>query len=171
MALRRYRITVGGREREVVLEAADEGYRASVDGRELHVRLSAPDARGVRRLRTGEREQDVIVQQASGRWLVGLEGVEVAAQVEDERAARLAEYGGARASAGRHEAIAAPMPGLVVRVEAEVGQQVKAGQCLVVLQAMKMENELGAPSDGTVKQVHVEPGQAVEHGQLLVELE
>jgi biotin carboxyl carrier protein len=63
------------------------------------------------------------------------------------------------------------MPGLVVRVDAEVGQQVSAGQCLVVLQAMKMENELGAPSNGTVKQIHVEPGQAVEHGQLLLELE
>jgi pyruvate carboxylase subunit B len=171
MAARRYTVRIGEREREVVFVAVEDGYRATVDGREVSVRLSAPDARGVRRLRIGEREQDVIVQQASGRWLIGLEGAEIAAQVEDERAARLAEYAGGRATAGRREAVTAPMPGLVVRVEAEVGQQVTAGQCLVVLQAMKMENELGAPSDGTIKQIHVAAGQAVEHGQLLVELE
>jgi biotin carboxyl carrier protein len=63
------------------------------------------------------------------------------------------------------------MPGLVVRVNVEPGRAVTAGESLVVLQAMKMENELASPRDGTVKAVAVEPGQAVEQGQVLVELE
>ncbi|MER3398468.1 MAG: hypothetical protein C4315_04555 [Chloroflexota bacterium] len=63
------------------------------------------------------------------------------------------------------------MPGLVVRVEAEAGQAVRRGQVLVVLQAMKMENELSAPRDGTVREVRVKPGQAVEHGEVLAVLQ
>jgi pyruvate carboxylase subunit B len=63
------------------------------------------------------------------------------------------------------------MPGLVVRVDAQVGEQIRAGQGLVVMEAMKMENELRAQAAGTVKAVHVSPGMAVEKGTVLVELE
>jgi biotin carboxyl carrier protein len=65
----------------------------------------------------------------------------------------------------------APMPGLVVRVAAVVGEPVQAGASLVVLEAMKMENELRASAAGVVQAVLVEPGQTVEKGQTLVELE
>ncbi len=67
--------------------------------------------------------------------------------------------------------VKAPMPGLVVRVGVEPGQPVRRGDVLVVLQAMKMENELSAPRDGTVREVRVKPGQAVEHGEVLAVLE
>ena len=63
------------------------------------------------------------------------------------------------------------MPGLVVRVNAQVGDQVSAGQGLVVMEAMKMENELRSQAPGRVKSVLVAPGQAVEKGTLLIELE
>jgi pyruvate carboxylase subunit B len=62
------------------------------------------------------------------------------------------------------------MPGLVVKVMVAVGDQVQAGQGLVVMEAMKMENELRAISAGVVRQIHVTPGTAVEKGTLLVEL-
>ncbi len=60
------------------------------------------------------------------------------------------------------------MPGLVVRVEVEPGQQVTAGAPLVVLEAMKMENQLAAPAAGTVTEVRVRPGATVEKGAVLV---
>jgi biotin carboxyl carrier protein len=63
------------------------------------------------------------------------------------------------------------MPGLVVRVGVEPGQVVRRGQVLVVLQAMKMENELSAPRDGTVREIRVRAGQAVDHGEVLAVLE
>jgi pyruvate carboxylase subunit B len=63
------------------------------------------------------------------------------------------------------------MPGLVVRVHATVGDKVSAGTGLVVLEAMKMENELKAAAAGVVKTVRVSPGVAVEKGQVLVEFE
>jgi biotin carboxyl carrier protein len=59
------------------------------------------------------------------------------------------------------------MPGLVVGVPAKVGEPVKMGQGVVILEAMKMENEIRAPRDGVVKAVRVAPGQAVEQGQVL----
>ena len=63
------------------------------------------------------------------------------------------------------------MPGLVVRVQVEAGQAVAAGTGMVVLEAMKMENELRAATAGTVRSVRVAPGEAVEKGQVLVEFE
>ena len=64
----------------------------------------------------------------------------------------------------------APMPGLVVRVNVQPGDLVQAGQPLVVMEAMKMENELRSTSGGVVKAVRVQPGAAVEKGATLVEL-
>jgi pyruvate carboxylase subunit B len=63
------------------------------------------------------------------------------------------------------------MPGLVLRVLAEAGQEVGVGAGLVVLEAMKMENELKAPAAGMVGAIRVQPGQAVEKGQVLVEFQ
>src|SRR5205809_97683 len=66
--------------------------------------------------------------------------------------------------------VRAPMPGVVVRIEVVEGQQVDAGAGLVVVEAMKMENELRAPRSGMVQTVHVAVGQAVEKGASLVTL-
>lgn len=64
-----------------------------------------------------------------------------------------------------------PMPGKIVTVAVNEGDEVKAGQVLVILEAMKMQNEIAAPSAGIVKKVHVKPGQNVEGKDVLVELE
>lgn len=74
------------------------------------------------------------------------------------------------ASAGITE-IKAPMPGLVLSIAVEIGQEVKTGEALIVLEAMKMENVLKSPGDLTVKSIAVKPGQAVEKNQLLIEFE
>lgn len=67
--------------------------------------------------------------------------------------------------------LAAPMPGLIVRVNVKEGELVRAGQGLVVMEAMKMENELRATSAGVVHRVLVSAGDAVEKGALLLEME
>lgn len=77
----------------------------------------------------------------------------------------------ASAGLGRSQAIKAPMPGRVVRVLVGVGDRVAARQPVVVVEAMKMENELRATAGGRVKAIHASPGQAVEKGTVLVELE
>jgi biotin carboxyl carrier protein len=80
---------------------------------------------------------------------------------------------GARDEAGRvgRQPVVAPMPGRVVRVLVSPGDEVTARQGVVVVEAMKMENELRAPKAGTVKEVNVTPGTSVEAGRVLVVIE
>jgi len=98
-------------------------------------------------------------------------GIRQDAVVNDETALRLEQFrfDGADSDAGRE--VHAPMPGLVLQVLVEQGQAVEEGQGLVVLEAMKMENELRAPLSGSVAAIHVAPGDTVGKNVLLVELE
>ncbi|MDR1790562.1 MAG: biotin/lipoyl-binding protein [Propionibacteriaceae bacterium] len=77
--------------------------------------------------------------------------------------------GGGSAAGGA--GIPAPLAGTVLRIPVEVGQAVKAGDVVLVLEAMKMETEINSPSDGTIKSINVEVGQAVQVGQGLIEVE
>lgn len=88
-------------------------------------------------------------------------------QLFDELGAAAAEQGGST-NAGRE--LRADMPGMVVDVKCKVGDTLTAGQATVVLEAMKMQNELPSPGDGVVVEILVEPGQSVESGALLVRL-
>ena len=88
-------------------------------------------------------------------------------KVEDERATLLAGLAKGAATSGA-ATIYAPMPGLVVGIPVEVGHTVNAGQPVLILEAMKMENDLTAPITGTVKEVRVSKGQTVEQGAALV---
>jgi biotin carboxyl carrier protein len=95
-----------------------------------------------------------------------LAGQRFEVQVEDEREKALA--GSARSKRDSGEAaIRAPMPGLVIGVPLEVGAKVTRGQTVVVLEAMKMENDLGSPIAGTLKEVKVSTGQTVNQGDVL----
>jgi biotin carboxyl carrier protein len=67
--------------------------------------------------------------------------------------------------------IKAPMPGIILSVSASVGQEVKEGETLLILEAMKMENAIGAPRDGIIKEVNVSQGGTVEKGALMISLE
>jgi biotin carboxyl carrier protein len=171
MPLARYRVTVGERAFDVEVEEREGRLFAIVNGRGRAVDL-APGERGalVSALLDGESVQ-ALVELPAHEGTVVLNGVPFEVSVQDERAARLASL--AATSGAGHAAVTlkAPMPGLVVRVNAAPGASVEKGEPLVVLQAMKMENELSAPRAGTIKQVEVAAGQTVEHGQVLVVLE
>jgi pyruvate carboxylase subunit B len=101
-------------------------------------------------------------------WIDG-EAVDVSAM--DERAATVERLRRAAAQPHQLAPVVAPMPGLVVRVHVSVGQEVAAGQGVVVIEAMKMENELRATAAGVVRHVHARAGLAVEKGAILIELE
>ena len=74
-----------------------------------------------------------------------------------------------KAAAGANS-VTAPLPGSVVAINVKVGDAVKAGQQLAIIEAMKMENEILAPADGTVKAIHAAAGQAVQQGDAILDL-
>lgn len=100
------------------------------------------------------------------RWLVQLPGIDLDVAVNGRHRAAAAE---SSAAAGEQR-VAAPMPGRVIRVLVEAEMAVSAGQPLVVIEAMKMENALTAARDGVVLEVAVAEGMSVEAGRLLVRL-
>jgi biotin carboxyl carrier protein len=106
-----------------------------------------------------------------GRWAIAANGEWRDVEVVDERTRYIRSLAAAEAKPAAAHVIKAPMPGLVVRVEVDPGQAVATGAGVLVLEAMKMENELRAAAGGTVRAVRVQAGQAVEKGQVLVEFD
>ncbi len=98
----------------------------------------------------------------------GYEGYEV--RVLDERSYRASQVSGASAGGASDSAIKAPIPGLVVKVLVDEGAEVAAGQTLVILEAMKMENELRAPRPGVIATIKAKPGNSVNQGDVLITL-
>jgi biotin carboxyl carrier protein len=104
----------------------------------------------------------------AGHWVLGVAGARIEAEVVDESTRRIEDLGRRPHVRTGPETVHAPMPGLVVRIPVVEGQHVEAGAGLVVVEAMKMENELRAPRPGVVARVHVRVGDAVEKGAPLV---
>ena len=158
-----------GEESHVVeLDAVTEGaVKARVDGQ-----LVEADVRsigGALLLVTPGRTLELVPAGRGTHVSLWTNGGELAVEVLDDRqAAALQARGGASRDA--ETVLRSPMPGRVVKVLCAAGDRVERGQGLVVVEAMKMENELQSPGAGTVKTVHVEIGKTVEGGQVLVEL-
>lgn len=157
------------------LDVEVEGGRVIVGGEVFEAHLAGVPATPLYHLLLGGQSWTVAAQplEQVGRWALGVVGERVEVEVVDERTRQIETLTGVHSAAGAAGAagvVRAPMPGLVVRVDVSEGQRVAAGAALVVVEAMKMENELRAPRVGVVKTVHVEPGQPVEKGAPLVTL-
>jgi len=135
--------------------------------------LSDIEGSPVRMVRIGAEVFRVVVEkrEGRGRYFLWIDGYRYEAEALDERRRALRDLSGASAGPTGPAPIVAPMPGLIVRVNVAPGDTVEAGQGVVVMEAMKMENELRATSPGKVRSVEVSPGTAVEKGALLVALE
>ncbi|HUR93180.1 MAG TPA: biotin/lipoyl-containing protein [Gemmatimonadales bacterium] len=164
----KYIVSVLGRDVEVEVD----GEQVTVAGRLRTASLAVVAGSPLRQLLLDGRPEALAVEAAGGgRWALTRRGERIEVEVLDERARHIRSLTGAADQARGPAALKAPMPGLVVRVQVEVGQSVGAGTGLVVLEAMKMENELRAGGAGTVRTVRVRAGEAVEKGQVLVEFE
>ena len=154
------------------LEVEVDGARARVDGA-APATLDPADEGLVRLLRVGTAVHPVEVRRlpGRGRYLLTVGGYRYEAEALDERARAIRDLTAAAAGPAGPAPLVAPMPGLIVRVAVRPGDVVQPGQGLVVMEAMKMENELRTQAAGVVKAVLVEPGAAVEKGARLVELE
>jgi biotin carboxyl carrier protein len=160
----------GQREEQVRVRRIDDGFEVTVGERSYQVDAAAARA-GLHSLRIGGAQHEVAVRpQAEGAWWVSTVQGGVAVEVADPLAHLASQTRGGKG--GRRRArMTAYMPGRVVTLLVEEGQEVTAGQGIVVLEAMKMENEIRAEHDGTVSKIFVQPGQAVDMGDPLFELE
>jgi biotin carboxyl carrier protein len=171
----RYEIEVGGRIRHVAVERAGDGFAVELDGRRWRIDASRVDGHTlslildneVDRKDKAERagsEVTVVPGQSAGQFTIQVGALPIAVTVNGRRH----RAGSSDRAAAGPQLIAAPMPGKIVRVFVRPGDAVTARQPLVVVEAMKMENELRANRDGTVAEVHVREGLSVEAGAPLI---
>ena len=165
----KYVVDVNGER--VAVDLTEDGVQ--VDGASIEAHAAEVGGTPVRVVTIGSEVHRVVVRrhEARGRYTLWLDGFRFEVEALDERTRAIRDLSAASAAAAGPAPLVAPMPGLIVRVLVEAGQPVQAGQGLVVMEAMKMENELRASAAGTVKRVAAQPGSAVEKGALLVELE
>lgn len=163
----KYIVDVNGERLEVDLDA--EGVQ--VDGVRVNAHLADVEGTPIQVVTIGNESHRVAVRRGDGRgcYAIWMDGYRYEAEALDERMRTIRDLTAASAMSGGPRPLVAPMPGLIVRVNVAVGDVVEAGQGVVVMEAMKMENELRAASDGAVKAIHILPGVAVEKGALLVE--
>ena len=172
--MRRYTITVNEKTRVIDVEAVGANlFRVHMDGRLVDVTLEdhrdlqhiAPITPGVQ-----TRPRPSAVAAASAVPDAGT-SAPAAPAASRPTAGRPAAAAPAASGGGARDKMTAPMPGVILTVDVAVGATVKRGDSLMVLEAMKMKNELKAPRDGVVAEVYVAPGAQVKYGEFLVRFE
>ncbi|MBV6393625.1 MAG: hypothetical protein KPEEDBHJ_02867 [Anaerolineales bacterium] len=164
----KYVTTVDGREYQI--EIVDERH-VRVGDRLLAVNFESVSGQPVFSLLLDGKSFESFVYPDDENWQVLLRGRQYQVQVEDEREKRLKAAAGSGVAEGGEFHLKAPMPGLVVAVSVAEGEEVKKGQVLVILESMKMQNELKSPRDGKVDRIRVKPGESVEQKQTLLSVQ
>jgi biotin carboxyl carrier protein len=177
----RYVATIGERRVTIELDSNSHERHIIIDGTPLNIdwqQISGPapgmphgNRAGRYSLLIGSRSYELFVypverEDGATRYEVMIDGIPYDVTVADEREQALTGLTAAARELGDMP-VKAPMPGLVVGLPLEAGAHVERGDTVIVLEAMKMENDLTAPRSGTLKELRVAPGQAVNQGQVL----
>jgi pyruvate carboxylase subunit B len=165
----KYVVQLNDEQKSVSLDADGVSYESEAV---VHAELADIAGSPVRMVKIGTHVYRVVVEKGEGRgrYTLWVDGYRFDTEALDERTRAIRDLSAANTAPLGPAPIKAPMPGLIVRINVKVGDTVEAGQGVVVMEAMKMENELRATSAGTVKSIEVVPGAAVEKGALLVAL-
>ena len=162
-----YEVEIGGRLRHIGIARTGDTFAVTVDGRARQVDVARIDRHTLSLVLDNVWLRDVTVSPdpSTGRLVVLVGTTPVAVTLNGRRRRRGRDDGAAGPGPGR---VTAPMPGKVVRVLVKPGDEVRARQPLVVVEAMKMENELRAGRDGTIAEIFAREGASVDAGTLLV---
>jgi len=156
--------------KEFVVEVLDKQHIA-LDGKLLEVDFESVGGQPVYSLIVDGKSYEAYVYSEEDGWQVVLLGRQYPVRVEDEREKRLRSVGGSTVSESAEFHLKAPMPGMVVAIPIGEGQMVEKGQVLVILESMKMQNELKSPRAGIVSRLRVKPGDGVEQRQTLLSVQ
>lgn len=166
----KYVVDINGERVHVELN----GSNATVNGETVHAEMQTVPGTPVRLVRIGNAMHRVTSrrhpQSGRGSYSLDVDGFRYEVLTLDERTRAIRDLSAKSEEATGPAPLKAPMPGLVVRIGVKVGDRVAAGQSLVVVEAMKMENELRAVTAGVVTAIRVIEGMAVEKGALLIEV-
>ncbi|MDX1415950.1 MAG: biotin/lipoyl-containing protein [Candidatus Promineifilaceae bacterium] len=154
-------------DQEYIIEIGKEG-KILVNDEPYDVDFQRMPGSGVTSLLLNHRSLEAVVEEKDGFWEVLIRGELYPVTVEDERTYRLARARGTFAGPDGEALVRSPMPGIVIAVPVAVGDAVNKGDTVIILESMKMENELRAPLDGVIHDIRVEPGASVEKNQPLV---
>lgn len=141
--------------------------QVSLNGKVINVDFGSVNGQIVYSLLIDGKSHEAYVYADEEEWQVLLRGRQYLVSVEDDRERRL-RASGASVSASEEFLLKSPMPGLVVTIPVKDGDQVVKGQVLLVLESMKMQNELKSPRDGVVSRIKVNPGDKVEQKQAML---
>src|ERR1043165_2359434 len=161
----KYITTVEGKQ--FLVEIIDDKH-VSVDGKVYEVDFESVSGQPVYSLIVNGKSHEGYAAQGDDNWQVLLRGRLYPVTVEDEREQRLRMAAGGGVTETSEFHLRAPMPGLVVAIPVTEGQKVTRGQVLLILESMKMQNELKSPRDGTISRVRVKTGETVEQKQTLL---
>jgi pyruvate carboxylase subunit B len=161
----KYITIINDRQFEIEIDS-DGGLR--VNGEPRTVDFRAMDESLYSILMENKSHEIVIEDRGGGEYELRLRGRLYTGQVLDERAQLMLTQRSAGVLPSGEIAIRAPMPGLIAAVTVTEGQEVAAGQTVVILESMKMQNELRTPRGGIVQRIEVQPGQSVEQNKVLV---
>ncbi len=167
----RYVVTVDGERVEV--NVGPDGLRYGDESDRIDATVQDVEGTPIRMVSIGDSVHRVVVRRGAtrGAYTLWIGGFRYEVEALDERTRTIRDMTGAGAGPAGPMPIVAPMPGLIVRIAVAPGDEIKIGDGVVVIEAMKMENELRAAGQGRVKAVLVSAGQAVEKGAVLVEME
>jgi len=154
-------------EKEYTIEIIDQEH-LSFNGQVMDVDFESISGQPVYSLLIDGKSYEAYVYKHEDEWHVLLQGQQYPVKVEDERAKRLKSAGGAQFQESGEFQLKAPMPGLVVAISVAEDQKIEKGQVLVILESMKMQNELKSPRAGKVERVKVKVGDSVEQRQVLL---
>jgi biotin carboxyl carrier protein len=161
----KYVTTVG--DTEFIVEVLDKAH-VTLNGTLMDVNFEAISGQPVYSLVIDGKSYEAYVYEGEDQLQVLLLGQQYPVKVEDERERRLKATAGGHLTESGEFQLKAPMPGLVVGIPVEEGQQVEKGQVLLILESMKMQNELRCPRPGNVGRIRVKSGQSVEQRQVLL---
>ena len=154
-------------DKEFLVEIIDDTH-VSVDGKIYEVDFESVNGQPVYSLILDGKSHESYVAAGDNDWQVLIRGRLFPVTVEDEREKRLRSAAGGGVAETGEFLLRAPMPGLVVAVPVSEGQAIQKGQVLLILESMKMQNELKSPEDGTVGRIRVKAGETVEQKQTLL---
>ncbi|MFQ5602022.1 MAG: biotin/lipoyl-containing protein [bacterium] len=164
----KYFAKLAGLEHEIEINDSDEQISVSLNGKTTPVEIQRIDGSHIYSLIMDGHSYQLYIEPQGNSYLVALNGKKYSIAVEDEKARRLKSLIKSEEKHQGEVKIKAPMPGLIVKITVQEGQEIKSGDRLLIIEAMKMENEIRSHVDGRVKKICIAENDSVEKDVLLM---